>query len=271
MYQLSEVARYLHLPVSTLRDWVEGRSGKSPAPAIISRSSARDPRLSFNNLVEAHVLRALRHEHKVSMQDVRRALENAQSVFGIKRLLIDRELHAAPGEMFLREYGRLLSLTKLNQLAMEEVLQRFLRRVVRDVEGLPIRLYPFVAPGLFDDRRVITIDPRLSYGRPSLVSKGVSTAILAERVNEGESIEELADYYGLDEQDVKEAIVYEGLIDAAQSPGLHAGGERRSQPSGATIRVYAVPGRELRTHPARGSSLLTAARGALDRENPPAC
>jgi len=211
MYHLPEVARYLHLPTSTLRDWVEGRDGRSPASAIITRPSDRDPRLSFNNLVEAHVLRALRHEHKISMQAVRRALEDAQARFGIKRLLIDKKLLAAPGEMFLREYGRLLSLTKLNQLAMEEILQRFLRRLVRDVEGLPIRLYPFVAPGFSDDRRVITIDPRLSYGRPSLVSKGVSTAILGERVNAGETIKELADYYGLDEQDVKEAVIYEGF------------------------------------------------------------
>lgn len=144
------------------------------------------------------------------MQEVRRALEDAQTVHGIERLLIDQRLMAAPGEMFIREYGRLMSLTKLNQLALEEILQRFLRRLVWDVEGLPVRLYPFVAPGT-DDRRVITIDPRLSYGRPSLASKGISTAILAERVNAGESTEELADYYGLDEQDVKEAIIYEGL------------------------------------------------------------
>jgi uncharacterized protein (DUF433 family) len=211
MYHLSEVAQYLRLPASTLREWVEGRAGKSPAPGIINRPDARDPRLSFNNLVEAHVLRALRHEHRIPLQHVRRALESAEAEFGIRRLLIDQGLHAAPGEMFLKEYGRLLSLSKLNQLAMEEILQRFLRRLVRDVEGLPIRLYPFVAPGTPDDRQVITIDPRLSYGRPSLASKGVSTAILAERVNEGESVEELADYYGLDEQDVKEAIVYEGL------------------------------------------------------------
>lgn len=211
MYQPSEVARYLHLPLSTLRDWVDGRDGKSPAPAIIHRPADSDPRLSFNNLVEAHVLRALRYEHRISMQAVRRALEDAEAVFGINRLLIDQGLLAAPGEMFLKEYGRLMSLTRLNQLAMEEILQRFLRRLVRDVEGLPIRLYPFVAPGAPDDRRVITIDPRLSYGRPSLASKGVSTAILAERVSAGESAEELADYYGVDPQDVKEALIYEGL------------------------------------------------------------
>ena len=210
MYYPSEVARYLHLPPSTLRDWVDGRSGKSPAPAVIVRPDPRDTRLSFNNLVEAHVLRALRLEHKISMQAVRQALEDAQAEHGIERLLIDKRLTAAPGEMFIREYGRLMSLTKLNQLALEEILQIFLRRLVWDVEGLPVRLYPFVAPGVPDDRRIITIDPRLSYGRPSLASKGISTAILAERVNAGEKIEELADYYGLDKQDVKEAILYEG-------------------------------------------------------------
>lgn len=211
MYQPSEVARYLHLPLSTLNNWVEGRDGKSPAPAVINRPSDRDLRLSFNNLVEAHVLRALRYEHKISMQAVRRALRDAEDTFGVKRLLINQGLLAAPGEMFLKEYGRLMSLTRLNQFAMEEILQRFLRRLVRDVEGLPVRLYPFVGPVASDDRCIITIDPRLSYGRPSLASKGISTAILAERVRAGESPGELAGYYGIDEQDVKEALLYERL------------------------------------------------------------
>jgi uncharacterized protein (DUF433 family) len=206
LYGLTEAAHHLHLPVSTLRYWVEGKSGSA---ALIERPTSGDPRLSFNNLVEAHVLRALRVEHQVPMTHVRRALDYAHREFGIDRLLIREELLAAPGEVFLQEYGRLLSLSRSGQFAMEQILEAFLRRVVRDAKGLPIRLYPFTTPGIREDSRVVAIDPRISYGRPSIERKGISTAILAERLNAGESVKDLADSYELTEDEVTEAIVYE--------------------------------------------------------------
>lgn len=206
LYGLAEAAHHLHLPVSTLRYWVEGRS---ETPPLIERPVAEDPRLSFNNLVEAHVLRALRAGHQVPMAHVRRALDYAQRELGIDRLLVREELLAAPGEVFLQEYGRLLSLSRSGQFAMEQILEAFLRRVVRDAKGLPIRLYPFTTPGIREDRRVVAIDPRISYGRPSIERKGISTAILAERLNAGESVKDLADSYDLTEDEVTEAILYE--------------------------------------------------------------
>lgn len=214
LYTLAEVAHHLHVPRATLRTWVEGRDYVAAgevrhSPRVLARPDPDDDRLSFHNLIEAHVLRALRTRHGVPMNLVRRALAYAEAEHGIERLLIRDELEAAPGEMFLREYGRLLSLTHSGQLAIELVLKGFLQRVVRDAQGLPLRLFPFVAAGVFDDRRVIAIDPRLAYGRPSLASRGISTAILAERRDAGETIEELAASYGLDQADVEEAILYE--------------------------------------------------------------
>jgi uncharacterized protein (DUF433 family) len=216
MYTVAEAAHHLGLPRATLRAWVHGRRyktrGKSCfSPGLLQLPDQADDRLSFTNLVEAHVLRALRFEHDVPMRLVRRALLYAEEECHIRRLLISDQLRAAPGEMFLKEYGKLLSLTVSGQLALERVLESFLRRLSRDIDGIPNRLYPFVAPEVCDDRRVVTIDPRIAYGRPSIAGKGISTAILAERVNAGEQIEDLAAYYGLDTEDVKEAVVYEGL------------------------------------------------------------
>jgi uncharacterized protein (DUF433 family) len=214
LYTLAEVAHHVHVPRATLRAWLEGRdyqaSGEVRHSArVLARPDPNDERLSFNNLIEAHVLRALRTRHGIPMNEVRRALAYAEAECGIERLLINEALMAAPGEMFLREYGRLLSLTHSGQFAMEAVLKSFLQRVVRDAQGFPVRLYPFVAPDVYHDHRVIAIDPRLAYGRPSVASKGISTAILVDRTNAGETIEELAEYYGLNRDDVEEAILYE--------------------------------------------------------------
>ena len=80
-YGILEAAHYLRLPSSTLRDWVKGRSyptekgQRFSAPLIPLRRPQGDPlALSFFNLVEAHVLGALRREHHVSMAKVREAL-----------------------------------------------------------------------------------------------------------------------------------------------------------------------------------------------------
>lgn len=205
LYRLSEAAHHLHLPVSTLRCWVEGRSGTAEAPPLIERPVPGDPQLSFNNLVEAHVLRALRIGHRAPMAHVRRALDFAQRQLGIDRLLIREELLAAPGEVFLQEYGRFLSLSRSGQFAMEQILGAVLRRVIRDVKGLPVRLYPFTR----EDRRGVVIAPTISYGRPCIERKGISTAVLAERLNAGESVKDLVDSYDLTEDEVTEAIVYE--------------------------------------------------------------
>src|SRR4026209_204828 len=68
---------------------------------LIARPSSGDPRLSFSNLVEAHVLRSLRTKHEVPMSAVRVALDYAGSAFRIERLLLSDELRTAAGTLFI--------------------------------------------------------------------------------------------------------------------------------------------------------------------------
>ena len=78
--------------------------------------------LSFWNLIEAHVLRALRTEHGVSVKDVRKALQYAERELRIDRLLLRRELCSHAGQLFLDRYGELISLSTSGQLAMKRLL-----------------------------------------------------------------------------------------------------------------------------------------------------
>ena len=66
-YPLVEAARYLKLPPATLRAWTLGRRypttrGKGDFQPLIRPASGRPPLLSFSNLIEAHVLRALLYQ-----------------------------------------------------------------------------------------------------------------------------------------------------------------------------------------------------------------
>ena len=134
-YMIAEAARYIPgLSASTLRSWVLGR--RYPAdngyrffePLI----PLADGRLSFVNLVEAHVLLALRKQHQLKIRAVRAALDYAQTELRLDHLLTRRELLVAPGNLFLDRFGQLINLSKAGQLALRSVLEAHLRRVTFD-------------------------------------------------------------------------------------------------------------------------------------------
>lgn len=126
---------------------------------------------------------------------------------GVERLLIRDELRTHAGDLFWDKYGALINLSKAGQLAMREVLASYLERIERDLDNLPARLYPFILPDR--SNRTVVIDPLVSFGRPVIRGKGITTAIVAKRIDAGESIEALADDYGLEEGEIKDALVYQ--------------------------------------------------------------
>jgi uncharacterized protein (DUF433 family) len=213
-YTLTEAARYTRLPVATLRSWVLGREyptteGGGRFPPLIRPASRRPPLLSFSNLVEAHVLRSLRTEHGVSVKALRKALAYAEKALDIDRLLLRAELRTEAGKIFLDRYGELIELSASGQLAMRRLLQVYLKRVEWDSSKFPVRLYPFVFADEPSEEHSIVIDPRIAFGRPVLLRKGVSTSAIADRIDAGETVEDLAADYDLDASEIEQAALYE--------------------------------------------------------------
>jgi len=200
--------------VATLRSWVLGRdygtsAGPKRFPAIVTPASRRPLQLSFWNLIEAHVLRALRTEHGVPVRAVREALRYAEREMRVERLLLRKELTAGGGRLFLDRYGELIELSASGQIAMRQILESHLRRVEWDEWQFPIRLYPFLSSETLTEARPIVIDPAVAFVRPIVVSRGVTTAVIAGRIDAGESVEAVADDYDLSPADIERAILYE--------------------------------------------------------------
>src|SRR5471030_3007955 len=78
-YDFHTAAKYLRLEISTLRNWSKGTA--TTAPVFEMDDPARQY-LSFMNLVEAHILAAIRRKHGVSLPQVRRALDFVQQEYG---------------------------------------------------------------------------------------------------------------------------------------------------------------------------------------------
>jgi uncharacterized protein (DUF433 family) len=213
-YTMTEAAHHARLPVATLRAWVLGRAyptaeGGARFSPLINPASRLPPMLSFTNLIEAHVLRSLRTHHGVSVNAVRNALAHARNKLGIDRLLLRPELRTDAGRVFLDRYGELIELSASGQLAMRELLLEHLKRVEWDEAPFPVRLYPIVSTTAGTSDRSIVIDPRIAFGRPVIVSKSISTAAIAERIDAGESVDELVADYDLDRAEIVQAALYE--------------------------------------------------------------
>ena len=73
-YTVSEVAHYLTVPPATIRYWSVGRGSYEPLITLPENSLSRPTLLSFYNLVELHVLAAIRREYRITMPKVRTAI-----------------------------------------------------------------------------------------------------------------------------------------------------------------------------------------------------
>ena len=220
-YSVAEAARYLRMPASTLKTWISGRpypvaAGQRYWEGLIRRPEPSDPRLSFSNLIEAHVLLALRKQFQVKMGEVRAALEYAGKKLGVERVLLSRQLRAMEGNVFLEHLGSLINLGKGGQQAMPEILRVYLERIEWDgSQGAPLKIFPLTRDDVRNAPRLVAIDPVRAFGRPIVESKAITTSVIAERFKVGESIQELAEDYDLEASEVEEAIRYEALARAA--------------------------------------------------------
>jgi uncharacterized protein (DUF433 family) len=221
-YGLVEAAHYLLIPRATLRSWVAGMSyGSDPArrrfKRLIEPAQGSPVALSFVNLIEAHVLAAIRRKHRIDMPRVRVAIDFLSKKLGSTHPLADHKFETNGIDLFTECYGHFISVSEGGQIAVKDLLKAHLQRIERDKHGVPLRLFPFTRPGEIDDQpKNIVIDPRISFGRAVIAGTGVSTEIVAERFKAGESADELADDYGCDRDKIEEAIRCElSLAEAA--------------------------------------------------------
>ena len=212
-YSFPEAAHYLRIPVTTLRSWVRGRKyptseGDQFFQPVIELPDDSQNLLSFINLVEIHVLDAIRRDHRISLHKVRIAIDFIKEELTSDHPLAYHKLETDGLDLFVEEYGQLINVSQAGQLVLRKLLQAHLQRIDRDSAGYALRLYPFTRKRLqlIEEPKAIVIDPRISFGRPVLAGTGIPTAIIAERYKAGEAIGALADDYGRPTLEIEEAI-----------------------------------------------------------------
>ncbi|MDP2852462.1 MAG: DUF433 domain-containing protein [Gallionella sp.] len=216
-YPVSEVARILNLPVATVKAWCFGQAyhlaSGSPKrfKSVIQPADSNARLLSFANLCELHVLSAIRRRHKISLSKVRDSISYLRTQLGTDRPLIDKQFKTNGVDLFVEHASHLLNVSKQGQEALRGDFAVALARIERDRSGMPIRLFPFSRSTTPDAKqpKSIVIDPRLSFGRPVLSDVAVPTEVIVGRFRAGDTLVEMAKDYGVDEEEIEEALRFE--------------------------------------------------------------
>jgi uncharacterized protein (DUF433 family) len=212
-YFIGEAAHYLHLPSATISSWAVGRTyptqtGSRVAQPVITIADPAKRMLSFRNLVELHVLSSILRVHSVDLRAVRRAVKFLRDRFQAEHPLLDRVMLTDGKDLFIEQYGEVVNASAFGQMEMKRILEVHLSRIERDNHGIPVRLFPFTRR-YEESPRIVSIDPKVQFGKPCITGTGVPTAIIAERHEAGDPLELLAEDYGRPQKEIEEALRYE--------------------------------------------------------------
>jgi uncharacterized protein (DUF433 family) len=209
-YSVVEAAAYLGIPAATIENWLSPQTG----PLILA-PTPKPLTLCFKNLIECHVLRALRVERRLSMARIRAAVLTLRRQWGTRYALADRELSTDDLCIFLEEGGHLYNVSRGGAQVFLEMVSPFLQRIERDPRsGSPTRFYPLVSSAaspraVAAEPRDIVVDPTICFGRAVIRGSRISTAVVAGRHRAGDRVARLAKEYGRTQEEIKAAIRFE--------------------------------------------------------------
>lgn len=226
-YTVLEAVRYLRIPERTLHNWMFGRyypvrdGGQRRAQALVEAADPTLHLLSFVNMIELHVLDAIRNVHGLNMRVVRRALTFLQDELGLEHPLAYERMETDGKTILIRRLNTLVDAGGYGQTSMLEMLDVQLARIEHDAAGLAAKLFPFTRRKPRDlqqaigEPRLIAMDPAIAFGRPVIAGSRIPTAEIADRYKAGDSMSELATDYGRPQAEIEEAVRCELSLDAA--------------------------------------------------------
>lgn len=211
LYTPADAACYLNIHPQTLATWLWGRKyptldGDKFFAPLIEVADRENELLSFFNLAELHVLAATRYTHHVPMKSVRAAMDTIRRSFPTAHPLISRDFLTNGSEIFIKSLDATDNLTRPWQLNFKPIMDLFLQHVISDEHDLVKKIFPLIA-GQPDDR-IISITYGISSSQPAIDGAGVPAWVIHNRYRTGESLESIADDFGIPPTKIRRAIDY---------------------------------------------------------------
>ncbi|MEM0963533.1 MAG: DUF433 domain-containing protein [Bacteroidota bacterium] len=203
-YTQRDVAMVCGVPARTLGDWLRPTESGGMRDELIVGPGGPDGRLSFQNLVEAYIVRLMQDQGGVPTRRLRNFVV-AERDRGVDRPFLRPDGYWVGTGVYRNVADDLVDASEWQQYVLRPIVERYVDRIQYE-EDRPVELFP-TYPG--SDSRAIRIDPRVRFGRPTIDGTGIKTATVWERAKAGETIRAIAEGYGLDEDLAAEAYRYE--------------------------------------------------------------
>lgn len=219
LYYSAEVARFAKIHVSRVHRWLQGysyeyESERVRQPPVVSGRRSRGigwNYASFYNLIELLFVKQFL-DHGLSLQKIRKALDEAKGLLGTSHFANER-FFTDGRNICLELRGRsdaILELLSDGQWVIGDIIKALAHQIVFDeITKSALRWFPL------KDNETVVIDPCISFGRPSIFKKGISTSTIYDLyMAEGKKAEVVSDWIGLDDKEVSAAVMFEEQLSA---------------------------------------------------------
>jgi len=190
----------------TVRRWA---GSPHTGPGGVVHKATLTAWVSFLDLVEMHIALEIKKETGLSIFRLKKLLREAAALRGVDHPLARQKYLIDGAKVWMPAAEGLVDLGTAGQLGLPAVVRKVARALDFDVEGIAERWYP---QGRLagTERRPVVVDPRVSFGRPTLRGTRVNTEILYDMwESEGKDAEVVASLYNLPVADVEEAVAFE--------------------------------------------------------------
>ena len=220
-YPVAEAGRLVGLTEGRVRRWLRGyeyRYGDAVRgqPPVVQGGGTQSSYASFLDLVDLLFVKRFL-DHGVSLQRVRRALDEARRLLGTDHFA-RQTFFTDGGAIFLRlqegaagdRGDAILELMSGGQWVIAPVIRELAQQIeFGSPEGLAKRWYP-----LGRDRPVV-LDPMVAYGAPSIAGRGVKTTNIHDLfIAEDESLASVRAWWELSDDEIRAAVDFERQLAA---------------------------------------------------------
>ena len=220
-YTLAMASRLTKLSKDRVRRWLQGykykyevaggdevREGRQDA-LVFGQSTRERTYASFLDLVDMLFVKKFL-EHNIPLQTIRKALDEARNIlrtqhFATKKFFTDGS------NIYLLVYDEssgcdnIIALMTGGQYAISKIIVELSHKIeFDDVIEYATRWYPLGKNGR------IVIDPRISFGRPTIIGRGIATeSIYNWYLGENEKIDSVSNWLNVPPSEVQAAVNFE--------------------------------------------------------------